>query len=480
MATTRRKFIGGCSAAIAAMAGSSRISKLTFGDPGSLNGNVLVNIFLRGGWDSMNILIPAGGADRGEYEAARPSLQIALPGGAGAGDPALALTGSASRTIAPGIPTVNNGGGLFVHPRLMNTFDVNRPGELWDIWTQGNLAFVPAAGLSQVLTRSHFDAQEIIELGTGTTSGSDGWLARHLSTNGSNLDPEALIHGAAIGSQEPTSLLGAPGTAGFGDINTFNLQEGYSTWRPAMRTALRNVIEGGGTLNHLSGLDSLDAVDIIESATGEDYTPEPGVTYTGSLADSLESVAQMVKLDLGLQVATIDYGGWDTHNGQGDNSGGGFGSTLEWVRTALANFYLDLNGSGSDPYIDKVTVVVQSEFGRRLIENNDRGTDHGYGNMMMVMGGKVNGGVYGSWPGLQPGDLVDNNDLQVTTDYRKVMTEILVRRLCNPNIETVFPNYPAEYQSTGGPLGIVEGNDLPITPVIFQDGFESGSTNAWG
>jgi uncharacterized protein (DUF1501 family) len=140
----------------------------------------------------------------------------------------------------------------------------------------------------------------------------------------------------------------------------------------------------------------------------------------------------------------------------------------------LANFYLDLNGSGANNYTDRLTVVVQSEFGRELNENANSGTEHGYGNLMLVLGGHVNGGFHGPWPGLAPGQLVDNTDLAVNTDYRQILSEILIRRMCNPNIDTIFPGYNGYT-----PLGVVEGIDLPL-PGIFSDGFESGDLSAWG
>jgi hypothetical protein len=121
-------------------------------------------------------------------------------------------------------------------------------------------------------------------------------------------------------------------------------------------------------------------------------------------------------------------------------------------------------------------VVVQSEFGRELRENSDSGTEHGYGNQMFVLSGNAIGGLHGSWPGLAPGQLTDGTDLTVTTDYRRVLSEILIRRMCNPNLAAIFPGY------TGySPLGIVSGPDLPpiLGEPIFSDGFESGGSGAW-
>lgn len=474
MGSTRREFVGGCSAAIAAMAGS-RVGSLTFGDPGATNQHTLVVVFLRGGWDACNVIVPGDGhTDRGNYLTARPNLRVPVTTSEDP-NPALALNSGTGRTIMPGL------GGMGLHRRLglAYTGNSNYTGNLWDLWQDGNLAFVPASGLKDVITRSHFDAQELIELGTNTLASTSGWLARHLHS-ATNLPPDAFMTGAAVGSQEPTSLLGAPGTANFGDIGQFRLDQGYWRWRPAMRTALRNLMEREGSPNHISGLGSLDAVDIIESATAGGYTPDNGATYYGSLANSLRSIAQLIKLDLGLQVATVDFGGWDSHNQQGDGQGGSFGDRLDQIRHTLYNFYLDMDGSQSSPYSDRVTIVLVSEFGRRLGENADRGTDHGHGSLIAVLGKSVNGGMYGTWPGLAGGQLLDGADLQVTTDYRRILSEILVKQMCNTDLDSVFPDYGAtQYVNDGKGMGLVTGDDLQ-SPQIFSDGFESGSASAWG
>jgi uncharacterized protein (DUF1501 family) len=143
------------------------------------------------------------------------------------------------------------------------------------------------------------------------------------------------------------------------------------------------------------------------------------------------------------------------------------------LAAGLAAFYTDLDGGGANNYTNRLTVVAQSEFGRELAENADQGTEHGYGNQMLVLSGNAIGGLHGSWPGLHPDQLVDGTDLAVTTDYRQVLTEILIRRMCNTQIDTIFPGYTG-YQ----PLGVVQGTDLAL-PGVFQDGFEAGNLSAW-
>ena len=185
-------------------------------------------------------------------------------------------------------------------------------------------------------------------------------------------------------------------------------------------------------------------------------TPTPGVEYPrSSFSTQLQALAQIIKLDVGLSIATVDLGGWDTHAEQGNRINQHFGRLVRTLSEALAAFYQDLNDSETSPRINRLTVVVQSEFGRRLRENDNRGSDHGHGNVMLVLGGEVNGGIHGKWPGLHTDQLYDGVDLDVTTDYRQVLSEILIRRLQNNRLGTVFPGLQ-DYT----PLGIVQGKDL--------------------
>ncbi|MCB0043636.1 MAG: DUF1501 domain-containing protein, partial [Caldilinea sp.] len=163
-----------------------------------------------------------------------------------------------------------------------------------------------------------------------------------------------------------------------------------------------------------------------------------------------------IKMQLGLRVATVDFGGWDTHENQGNDGRGYFADHLNELSRALNAFYTDLSNAGGTDYTQRLSVVVMSEFGRTFKQNASRGTDHGHGNLMMVLGGQVNGGqMLGAWPGLALEQLYDRRDLDVTTDYRRVLSELLIRRLGNPNLGYIFPNF-SNYE----PLGIVKGGDL--------------------
>jgi uncharacterized protein (DUF1501 family) len=456
MSTTRRGFVTGCSAAVAAYAGTS-FNTLAFGDPNSENEEILVSVFLRGGIDGLNLVPVIAGADRGHYQTARPTLAVPT-GGSNAARPLDARFG-----LHPGADSWPSG-------------TPTPPATLYDLYLDGKLAVVLAAGMHED-NRSHFDSMAFMELGTpGTLSTATGWLTRHLQS-AANLPAEIVMPSLAVGNLQQNSLRGSLETVNMSDPSSFSLEVGPWQWRSAQRTALRRLFSGSTWL-HESGSDSLDAVDIIElSGGGGSYSPANGAVYpSGSLGRHLQTIANMVKLDLGLRVATIDFGGWDTHNSQGSDGGGYFFGHVEELARGLAAFYTDLDGGGSENYTRRLTIVVMSEFGRRLRENADRGSDHGHGCFMLVLSGNAIGGVHGNWPGLANSQLFDGTDLAVTTDYRRVLSEILIRRMGNNNLGVVFPGYQ-DYQ----PLGVVTGSDQPPVygPEIFEDGFELGNLSVW-
>lgn len=418
---TRREFLVGCSAAIAAMAGA-KLNLTVFGSPlDEPNQQILVNIFLRGGCDALNIVFPIAGEDRGHYEAARPNLKVGTSG------------------VEAAIPLDSQFG---IHPAAAS---------LHELFQDNKLAVVLAAGLHED-TRSHFDAMEFMETGTpGYKGTSNGWIARHLSS-AEGLPGNPLVPVIALGSERPTSLIGHPDTLTVSNLDRFELSYGHWKWREAQRFSLRKLYDGIDSVK-VAGLEALNALDVIELQDFSAYVPANGAVYpSGSFGDQLKSIAQIIKLQLGLQVVTVDLGGWDTHNSQGNGGGGYFAGLLQQLADGLSAFYTDLDTQ----YTNRITTTVMSEFGRRLRQNADYGTDHGHGGVMLVMGGEVNGGLFGQWPGLHNNQLYDGADLAVTTDYRRVLSEILIRRFGNPKLGIVFPGYQ-EYS----PLGIVQGTDIP-------------------
>jgi uncharacterized protein (DUF1501 family) len=421
----RRNFLVGCSTAIATMALGGRLSYVAFGSPEQEpDQEIILVIFLRGGLDGLNVVPPIAGPDRGIYEANRS--EIAIP--------------TAGENAA-----INLDDRFGLHPGAA---------PLFELYQDKKLAIVHAAGLTSG-TRSHFDAMEYMELGTpdSKTIGT-GWLTRHLQTAGS-LPPEIILPAVAVGNLQPTSLTGSQEAVGMSSPKDFSFNGNwkYESWQ---RLAMRDMY-GGATWLHASGIQTLDAVDILEFSDPGEYTPENGATYpNGGFGNNLKAVAQIIKMQLGMRVATVDLGGWDTHDSQGDDGGGYFANKMAELAQGLNALYTDLNGNATNNG-RRLTTVVMSEFGRSLKENGSRGTDHGHGNIMLVLGDSVNGGeVHGTWPGLSVDQLYDRRDLNITTDYRRVLSEILIRRMGNPNLGTIFPGYTG-YE----PMGVVTGADLP-------------------
>src|SRR3990172_6454183 len=284
---TRRQFLMGCSAAIAAMAGA-RLTHVAFADPlaaGGYNDEILVAIFLRGGWDALNVIPPIAGDDRGYYEAARPALAGPVAG------PGAALPLNAQ---------------LGLHPALA---------PLLPFYQAGHLAVVHAVGHTED-SRSHFDSMQYIELGTpGIKTTATGWISRHLQS-APNLPPSIFMPAMSAGSSLTTSLLGSPDAVAMSSASGFSLGSNWQ-WGASQRSALRELYQGSSWL-HAAGSETLDALDVIETATGDNYTPSNGAVYPpGSFGNSLKAVAQMIKAGVGLRAATIDLGGWDTHEHQG-------------------------------------------------------------------------------------------------------------------------------------------------------------------
>lgn len=405
---TRRQFLQGCSLAIAAMAGA-RLTRIGLAAPGGQGADTdtLVFVFLRGGWDALNVLAPIDGDDRGHYEQARRAIRI----------PARDL-----------LPVAEPFG---LHPAMA---------PLHELYQDGSLALVQAAGLDWD-TRSHFDAQEYIEQGTpGRKSGTTGWLTRTLLASGAS-----GIFPALATAGQPTSLMNYSASV------AMSAPSDLSMWDNGLleaQTAALHRLFSGSTLAHLVGKRTLEAVEIVRPLQEQEYRPSNGAHYQeDEFGRQMQTIAQMIKLEAGLKVAAVDFGGWDTHEHQNYGTDGYLTDLLASLASGLANFYLDMDSG----YSDRLSVVVMSEFGRRLVQNESNGTDHGHGSLILALGGAVNGGrLYGQWPGLATEQLYDRADLAITSDYRAVLSELLSVRLGNPDIETIFPGFSASYN----PLGI--------------------------
>lgn len=273
---------------------------------------------------------------------------------------------------------------------------------------------------------------------------STGWLTRQLAT----AKPGALLPGIGTSDSLPASLLGSTQAAAIPNPAAF------SFYGDEKHLEILRKLHKGDSPIHRAGARTLEAIKIVNDHLPRDekgelrpYAPDNDAQYPGGeLSDALTTVARLIKMDVGLQVAAVDYGGWDTHQNQADH----FPGLVEQLAKSLAGFYNDLG-----KYHVRLSVVVMSEFGRRVKSNESSGTDHGHGNVMLALGGNVNGGkIFGPWPGLATEQLDDRADLAVTTDYRTVLAELLVRRTGNTKLAAAFPGLKS-YQ----PLGIFRGED---------------------
>ncbi len=435
----RRQFLKGCCAA--GTGTGLGLTRLAVGDANDTN-SILIVLFLRGGCDGLNLFPPMNGQDRIEYETGRPDIAVPLTGD----NAALDLNGQ-----------------FGVHPAgapIKNLYD------------QGLLAVVRATGNAVAPSRSHFDAMAYMETGTPGSKGTGtGWLTRYFQSLPA-LPESIVIPSLAATSHTTASFLGDPYVLTMDDPGNFALNTTHWAWNERQQEALTGLYTGDSALE-TAGAQAITALDIIAGQNFSDYVPGGGAVYpTDYLGTQLQMLAQVIKMGVGIRVAAIDFGGWDTHNGQGDGGGGYFSTNqVGPLANGLAAFMADIGDSGD--YQQRVTMLVQTEFGRRFRQNADRGTDHGFGADTMVLGGSVNGGqFFGSWPGLQNAQLFEGMDVAITTDFRRIASEILIRRLENPYLGTIFPGY-TDYQ----PMGIVQGDDIePVyddeSNMIFSNGFE--------
>lgn len=408
---TRRSFVK-ASATVAAAATlrslwPSWMPRLAFASEG-VSGDVLVCVFLRGGADGLNMIVPYGDDD---YYHAR-------------------------RTLAIPRPDSRQGGRVL---RLDDFFGLNPDMEpLHELFTAQHLKAFHACGAPHV-SRSHFEAMDLLERGTDGKSGaSSGWLGRHLAVTSSGTDSPLR----AIGWDEklPTSLRGYVSANAFRSIADYHLH-GSETEVDQMMAALATMYQQqGGTPLEVAAKATLETLNTVRQIDVDAYSPAYGARYENTdFGRALKQTAALVKADVGLEVACIDLGNFDTHITQGitvHEGAGIFPGLVVELADNLRAFHDDLLD-----YADRVTLIVMSEFGRRVQENGAGGTDHGHGGVLWVMNGQVTGGpVHAQWPGLNANFLADG-DLEITTDYRDVLGEILLRRAGGTDLSQVFPGH---------------------------------------
>jgi uncharacterized protein (DUF1501 family) len=372
------------------------------------NGKVLICLFQRGAADALNIVVPHG---ERAYYAMRPSIAIPQP----------------SRGAANGAIDLDGFFGL--HPALA---------PLKPLYDRGLLAPVHAVG-SPSTTRSHFDAQDYMETGTPDIKGTtDGWLNRYLAVKGTcdecNL-AKTPFRAVSLTPQTPRILEGPSATVAMNSLDEFSVR---ATGNSAERLeALYRT--GSADLVHGTGAEMFDAVKMLRSANPQKYLPQNGADYPRSqFGLRLLQIAQLIKANVGLEIAFADVGGWDTHVNQGSSTGQ-LAQRLDDFSRSIAALVADLGDR-----MDDVVIMTMSEFGRMARENGNRGTDHGHAGALFVIGGHVKGGkVHGKWPGLEQEQLYEGRDLALTTDFRSVFAEVVSDHLGARAVDRIFPGFAA-------------------------------------
>ena len=362
----------------------------------------LIAIFQRGAVDGLSVIVPFGEND---YYRSRPSIAIGRPG-----------TGDAA--------ALNLDGFFGFNPRLQ---------PLMPFWDRKDLAIVHACG-SPDATRSHFDAQDYMESATpGVKSTGDGWLNRYLQTR--HVEAETPFRAVALTNQLPRMLQGTAPALAMNQISQFGIhaENMNASFEAQYEAAADHVLNG-------TGREAFDAMKQLKVADPSRYEAEHGADYPRTpFGQALRQIAQLTKAGVGLEVAFADVGGWDTHVNQG-SAQGQLATRLDDFSRSIAALVTDLGDRMAD-----TVVLTMSEFGRAVNENGNRGTDHGHGNAMMVIGGGVRGGhVYGTWPGLSREKRYEGRDLAVTTDFRDVFSEIVVRHMGVSDPKPIFPGYAVQ------------------------------------
>jgi len=368
-------------------------------------GKALVVVFQRGAMDGLNAVIPF--KDRAYYSL-RQSIAIAEP--ASGENRAIDLDGFYA-----------------LHPALA---------PLKSIYDKGHLAIVHAAG-SPDNTRSHFDAQDYMEIGTpGIKSTPDGWLNRYLNEKKKDESP---FRGVAVTPQLPRILVGSAPALTLSSIEEFRLRN------EAMAGSLQTLYAStADSLFRFSGQNLFAAMNDLKQV--QTKIPASSERYpNGRLGAGLGQIARLIKANVGLEIAFTEIEGWDTHVNQGGATGQ-MANRLKELAEGLAAFYRDIGDR-----MDDVVLLTMSEFGRTARENGNRGTDHGHANVMFALGGTVRGGkVYGRWPGIAPELLYEGRDLNLTTDFRSVCGEVIARHLGQKDLSRIFPGFRAP-----APVGLI-------------------------
>ncbi len=386
--------------------------------PAARRGKILICLFQRGAADGLSMVVPHG---ERAYYGARPNIAVPAPG-TGVADAAIDLDGF-----------------FGLHPAL-------RPFE--SLYKQGLLAPIHAVG-SPSATRSHFDAQDYMESGTPDRKATpDGWLNRYLAVQGTCEECAAAaaspFRAVSLTPQTPRILEGPAPAVAMNSLGEFTVRAAGSS-ADRLEALYRT---GEADLVHGAGREMFEAVKMLQSANPQQYAPDNDADYPRSqFGQRLKEIAQLIKSGVGLEIAFADVGGWDTHVNQGSGTGQ-LANRLSDFSQSVAALTTDLGDRMQD-----VVILSMSEFGRMVRQNGNGGTDHGHAGAMFVIGGGVHGArVHGRWPGLEPEQLYEGRDLALTTDFRAVFAEILVKHLGADRLDSIFPGYDAKPQDWVGLL----------------------------
>ncbi len=400
------------------------------------NQPIIIDLFMSGGMDGLNVVPPFSGPDRTFYENLREDIQVPLTG---------------SNQV------LDIGEAFGFHPAATG---------LRDMYISGDLSVIHGTGLPKDhVSRSHFDATKLVDLGTpDNIATSDGWLTRHLNSS-PVLSGNEIIPVLVSGGSNPINLLAYYNALTVDQLSDYHPNAG--SFSDQHVDTIKNMYAGNSALD-LSVAGAMDTLEIISALDLTDYVPAGDVVYPdNSFANQLSLIAQLIREDLNINVATASYGGnrfngWDTHDNQGDGGGGQFYNRVGEMSGAITAMWSDLKAAGLG---NQVTIVVHSEFGRRAKQNGvsgGSGTDHGSGNVMFVIGGKVNGGqMYGNFLGLAPEQLFGGQDVSPEVDTRQVYATIVKEVLGNPHLDVVFPGYDNHVSM-----------DFVSPDLIFKSGFD--------
>jgi len=404
-ALSRRSFLGrlGAVGALAGLSGTGLSTQMAFAaEP--YTGDVLVVLSLRGGFDGMNAVVPT--ADP-RYLQVRPGIGI----------PQNAL-----------LPLDSMFG---LHPAMA---------ALMPFWDAGQFGAVQAVGMSNP-TRSHFEAMEEMERAAPGSSVRSGWLDRTLGLRETGTAFQAVQMGSSMAA---SAFRGPAPELAMWSVNDFELSGAWDlAERQRWTAALTTLHEGAPAAVADPASTTLSALSAAAQMQDAGYSPNASYPAT-DLGRALRDVARVIKADIGLQVAAVDFGDWDMHTDLGNVDAGWLTDKLGELANSMAAFATDLGQRFND-----VTVLTLTEFGRSLVENGSGGVDHGHGQAVLLLGGGVQGGqVHGTWPTLEE-EALSGGDLAGTTDYRQILAEILEKRCEGSQMSTVFPDL------SGDRLGVV-------------------------